>query len=48
MLSINKFSFGELLPRENVENKEIHFTESQNIYNENIPNVEEPKKLGYH
>ena len=43
-ININKFSFGELLPRENVENKEIHFTESQNIYNENIPNVEEPKK----
>ena len=46
-ININKFSFGELLPRENVvnqENKELHFTESQDIYNENIPKVEEPKK----
>ena len=43
-ININKISYGELLPRENAKSKELHFTESQSIYNENIPNVEEPKK----
>ena len=44
----NKFSFGEILPEENVQNVaniETHFTEKQNIYDSGVPNVnEEPKK----